>query len=369
MNDDAKKQYAGNPMIVDEAISIGLSNEEIAAFTKELRQFKEQENSGLALTAEQLRRRREINSIIFNNDKFKYFAYPFLMNTFPTYWAGNKDCLVNSAMAEFFANLHKYDGSVAISTFAKVHLRHGAQMYVSFFEKKGSYDNENWIRVSRAISRLISQHLYENADDIPAAKLAQETGLTTAQIANLLDVNRGAAYCNLETGAANVTTKQWVPEIAMEQKESDEAAEKMLSSLPEIQRFVLTARLGIDCSKLSFQEIGCLPRFVQIVKDAGYSYLIKKGTVKVKKTDIVGEYIPSKDVISFYEQATLHLRQDSNVQKRIGAIRSRMNKEVAGLTSYSTIVENDEFAVLESLAKDADEIIIFRNKNKANKKK
>lgn len=355
------KNQSNQPVIVDEELCIGLSNEEIAAMAAELREFREQEEAGLPLTPLQQRRRVEINSTVLYNDKFRYFAYPYIKNSFPTYWAENGEEMMQSAFAEFFENFPKYNGSCAISTFAKIHLHHGAQVFISFFEKKGSYDNENWIKVSRTQARLIAQHLYDTVDDIPIAKLAQETGLSTAQVSALLEVHKGATHCDLETGAASVATKQWVPELVMEQKESDEAVARMLGALPRLERFVLTAKLGLNSDKLSFQEIGLLPSFIKLIREEGFSYLIKDGKVKVKKHEVAGEFVPSKDVIDFYEQAKLHLRQCSDVQQKLNKIKGRIGKEAAGITSYSKIVEQDEFAVMQILENPDSEVVIVRN--------
>lgn len=364
MYNNEKNNAYSSPVRVDEEDCIGLSNEQISQMANELRQMREQENSGNPLTSQQARRRIEINTMIFQNDRFRNFAYPYIKESFPTYWQNHKDSkdeLMDSALLEFFANLHKYNGTCQISTFAKVHLHHGAQLYISFFEKKGSYDNENWIKVSRCQAKLIGQHAYDSIEDIPIAKIAQETGLSTTQVSMALEVHNGSTHCDLDTGAANVATKQWVPENAIIQKESDKAVNDLLSVLPKVERYVFSAKTGLESDPLSFQEIGLLPEFISLLRKEDLPYLIKKGTIKVKSREVTGEYVPGKDVIDIYESAKAHLRQCSSIQSKFNTIRKKLGKEAAGITSYSKIVEQDEFAVMQLLDNPNAEIKINRN--------
>lgn len=245
-----------------------------------------------------------INTIFY--DQVGAYINGFCLKKFSNYMSSSNDSewgadIVSEAIMENINNFRKYDGKHAITTFTNLHSLHGGTRAVRQKLNLSQYHNEIIPRLHKIFDAYEKQGI--DREDITVKMLQEETGLTTAQIEGALEAERFTQIEELDTTTLDKTSSFGNPEEEFFKKEQNEFLNSILQSLLPYERFLLMAKnsiLNTPDMKYNADKIGKDPEFLQLVKDAGYEYLIVQDNNR--------EFITKEKVNALYNEVEKHIR-------------------------------------------------------------
>lgn len=201
------------------------------------------------------------------------------------------DELFQLTWIELSKYLHTYDGSSAISTFARRHVKRAIQLFIKDAQQKTSYDNEVYNSIKNAIRSILSKGEAEKAEDVTDSMIAKELGgkLSLRQIKTSREIHSlsQSTVFNPDYEAPSFAT----PEKAYEKNEEDEYIQSILNAVNPLYKMVLEASVGlsiiVDTSKVDgmqiseqtrknklLKQLAVAPEFLEMVKKMGLGHNI-----------------------------------------------------------------------------------------------
>lgn len=218
---------------------------------------------------------QECNNIIFDDKSLKGYAYQFLKITYPSYFENYGEDMIHELFLELFENIRAYDGSVAITTFAKRHFKHGAAKFISYATNKSRYYNEVYTKVQKVINKILASNEGLSEDDITDSQILLELpDYSPKQIHEAREVNRNSKReaFNPDFEAPSMDT----PEQAFIEQQQKDFVNEILLSLEGYQREILLAHVG-NSSYNNVDNIKDLEKntaFLEELKKSGLGHLI-----------------------------------------------------------------------------------------------
>ncbi len=296
--------------------------------------LREKQKNG-TITAEEKEDIQLINTQIFNNEKLKTFTYSFLKVKYGTYFTSqNNGDLVNEAFAELFKNFHLYNGNFDVTTFARPHIIHGAQNFISFLGNKTAYENEIYNKVHREIQKLIASGYEES--EITVSLLMNYLNLSQAQIAGALDA--GKSKIEEYNPDLEIVSNKYTPEQEMIRQYENSICKGILADLPVHERYALIAISGSDGVKMTYQQLGEDPTFINIIRKIGMGHIIKQGQ------------IPKEKCKKIYFEALNHAKASPFASERMNLMKKNSSNnygEIINLAKKEAI--NNEQILMEVL--------------------
>lgn len=298
-------------------------------------------------TSDQLGFIKAVNDIILSSPKLVRFIEAYCSVTFPTYMAKpeDKEDLIQEAWQEVVRNIRRYNGTCDITTFAKLHVKHG--VIAGFVAKKqelGAYQNETLNKVRKAKSMLINEG-YEETEITISLINEKMPSLTQRQIQNALrdDTYGQRVMFNPNYEKVNFST----PESEYERNEHVQLLKDVLSQVPEIDKVLLIELAGegkfpsLETSTYKqplCEVLGKEPGFVKLIRKYGYNHL-------VDFDDDGNEYVSKDHVRMLFEKAKRNVKSvpivSNYTANKIRNISKKIGGDIISLNNHKYSAEDE----------------------------
>lgn len=294
--------------------------------------------------------------------KIIHNGYSSVINDIPVYdkftktqtYSDEYNEAFTEALTAIYEELHKFDPEKGVfQKFCIARIFHALSEYTCkhITGKPSKYYAANAKAVKDAKRALIAEGYSEN--QITLSLLQEKTGLSPVMIKNALMIDQRSNFVNIDSDDKNVTITSFgaSPEEIYFKKEKQQRLFSLLDVLNPLEKaFIYYKFIEKD---FTYQEIGCMPDFIDLAKTNEYHVPISSGNVKIKHdTKFYPEYISLSDIREIEDNALKKLRT-THAFRELYKTGSPSQKEE--LTFETTVDNEDVINALMSLDVDVVE--------------
>lgn len=296
-----------------------------------------------------------------HNDIEKYIhkiihnGYSSVINDIPVYdkvtrtqtYSDEYNEAFSEALTAVYEDLHKFDPKKGeFRKFCIARIFHALSEYTCkhVTGKPSKYYAANAKAVKDAKKALYEEGYTES--QITLSLLEERTGLTSVMIKNALMIDQRSNFVNIdsEDKGATISSFEASPEEIFFKKEKKNQLFSLLEVLTPLEKMFIYYKF-ID-KGLTYQEIGCMPEFIEQAKSSEVKIPISSGTVKIKHdSQYYPEYIAVADIRTIEESAFKKLRTTHAFRELYKTGNSAKSEELV----FETETANNNNAIIEAL--------------------